>query len=87
MPNNIIDISLYQHLRKKSRFSVQTQATVEKKIYEIMIKASGLPDFHENREHYIWYATEYCFSSECELRDIFIEKKLKDSNPYLQLPM
>ncbi|MCY9861056.1 hypothetical protein OTK49_00715 [Vibrio coralliirubri] len=87
MASNVIDISAYQHLRKTTRFQVQTKASVERKIYEIMIRASGLPDFHEKREYYIWYATQYCFAKDCELRDIEVEKKLIDSNPYLQLPM
>lgn len=87
--NNILKISDYKHLKKTApsgRRTKLSQAQIENKIYDTIIKASGLPDFSENIEYYQWYASVYCFSGACELRDLSVEKKLMSSNPSMQLP-
>lgn len=87
--NNVLKISDYEHLKKTTHPRQQlklSQDYIEKKIYNTIIKASGLPDFTQNIEYYQWYASVYCFSGTCEIRDFSVERKLMKSNPSMQLP-
>ncbi len=83
---NVLYLDDYKHLRRKNVIVPLPQHAIDEKIYDIMIKASGLPDFNENYDYYVWYATQFCFVNSCEIRDLNVEKKLKSSNPHLQLP-
>jgi hypothetical protein len=85
----IISIDDYSHLRKPKNpelFQPKTQAEQEEIAYKIIISATGLPDFEEEAHLYHWYATEFCFGQGVEMRDINIERKLRTSDPALQMP-
>ncbi|MBU2895640.1 hypothetical protein [Vibrio hepatarius] len=74
---SILKISDYKHLKKTApsgRYPKLFQSKIENKTYDTITKASGLPDFSENIEYYQWYASVYCFSGACELRDLSVEK-------------
>lgn len=93
MHNNVIHINTAHKQSTTHNLSELTQSishntntNVDDKIYDIIIRASGVSDFNDNMEFYLWYASDYCFKYPCERRIFDVEKKLRTSDPSVQLP-
>ncbi|MDO6677081.1 hypothetical protein [Shewanella sp. 4_MG-2023] len=85
--DNIINIADFLHLKKTAKpITRYSQYQQEELAYIIMIRATGLTDFYEKADFYHKYATEFCFAHGLEVRDINIERRLRQSNPALQMP-